>query len=396
MQPTKKLAAFEAFSLYLLTGAACIVLGSSMTQLTRHLGVGIAAVAALGSAFGLGRVLTVFLMGHLTERFGAKRILAAGALLLFCFLTVMPLTCSYPLALAVSLLGGIGMGTQDTTCPVILSGVYPQRYASAMSAGQAFFGAGCFLPPLLMSIVLRLELPFGVTYYAFAALALVMLALLPAVRLPEQGALPPEERLPALRLRSRALGYALFSVICVCYCAIINTVNLYTASVAQQMGVPAAGAVLLLTVYNVGSMAGSLLFIGILRRARPATVLWCNTLAALCCVALAVRLRSAAVFFVALFFAGAFLGVLFSILITLSTGMNPDHAGLAGALVAVLGGGSDTVTPLITGRLVTAFGPGAAYAYVLLMLALTLAGAVGFRALCVFERPQAQQNKKES
>lgn len=59
MTKTKMLAAFEVYALYLLTGAACITIGSSMTQLIAHYGVSLAAVATLGSAFALGRVVTV-------------------------------------------------------------------------------------------------------------------------------------------------------------------------------------------------------------------------------------------------------------------------------------------------------------------------------------------------
>lgn len=384
MSKAGKRAAFEAFAMYLLTGSACIVLGSSMSYLTAHFSCGVAQIAMLSAAFGLGRVLTVFLMGHLTERFGVKRVLTGGILLVLCFLVGIPLTHSYPVAMAASILGGVGMGTQDTTCPVILANAFPATYASAMSAGQACFGAGCFLPPLFMSAVIVLGLPFYTTYYLFAVLAVVMLLLLPGARMPESCAIPQEHADGAvLHVRSRALAYLFFSIVCVCYCAVVNTVNLYTSSYAESRGIAPELAVLALTVYNLGSMAGSLTFIGVLRRVKPVTVLWVNSLVALACVSLVVLVPSPAALFFGMLFGGMFIGVIFSLLVTLATGMNPSHAGLAGALVAVLCGGSETIAPLVTGRLATALGVGSTFWFALGMLALTLLGALAFRAVCV-------------
>ena len=79
---------------------------------------------------------------------------------------------------------------------------------------------------------------------------------------------------------------------------------------------------------------------------------------------------------------GFFIGVLFSVMITLATGLEPRHAGFVAGIVGMVCGGSDTFTPLITGRLVTALGPGSAYWYAIAMLAIALLAAAGFRALC--------------
>ncbi|MEF9969868.1 MAG: MFS transporter [Ruthenibacterium sp.] len=380
----KVLAAFEVYSLYLLTGAACITIGSSMTQLIDYYHVNLAAIAMLGSAFALGRVVTVSGLGWLVEKVGAKHVLGLGTVCLLAFLIGIPAVHSYPFALVVSVLGGIGMGTQDAAGPVILSTAFPKSYASAMSASQACFGAGCFLPPLCMSIVLAMQLPFYYTYYLFALLGVVMLVILPFVKLPKNEELAKEggHAENPLFLRAKIPGWLLYGLAAVAYCAVVNTINLYTSTFAESLGIPAALAVSMLTAYNVGSMIGSLSFIILLRKVKPMNVLWFNTAAALICMSVALWLQNTAVFFVALFLTGFFTGVLFSILITLATGLEPAHAGIVAGLVATLCGCSDTVIPLITGPLVTSFGPIMAYWFVIAMLALTLVAALGFRALC--------------
>ncbi len=369
--------------MYLLTGAACILVGSSMSYLMVHFDATLAQVAAIQSVYALGRVLTVFVTGWITERFGVKRSLFIGVSLLFIFLVGIPLTHSYPVALVLAFLGGAGMGSQDTACPVILSAVYPNSYASMLSAGQALFGAGCFLPPLVMSISIALDLPFYVGYYLFGGLALVMLLVLPFLRLPEMQHLGTDggHVAHAMRLRCRWLGLAAFVVITFAYSAIVNTINLYTATFSEGLDLPAAVAANLLTVFNLSSMVGSLCFTVILRKARPIMVLIVNCCVALAALAVAVTLQNAVVYFISLAVAGFVLGVLFSVIVTLATGLYPAHASLAAAGVAVVSGASDTVNPLITGNLFTRMGIGMAYPYAIVVIIITLLAAVLFHAL---------------
>ena len=53
--------------------------------------LGIAAVAALGSGFALGRVITVSFMGILVEKLGPKPVQALGLVLLLCFFVGLPM-----------------------------------------------------------------------------------------------------------------------------------------------------------------------------------------------------------------------------------------------------------------------------------------------------------------
>ena len=59
MRKNDKLLAFLAYAMYFLTGAACIVVGSSLPHLVKMYGMELNQVVLLGSAYALGRVLTV-------------------------------------------------------------------------------------------------------------------------------------------------------------------------------------------------------------------------------------------------------------------------------------------------------------------------------------------------
>ena len=377
--------------MYLLTGAACILVGSSMSFLMDHFQVTMAQVAVIQSAYALGRVSTVFLTGWVTERFGVKFTLFSGVALLLSFLVGIPLTHSYGVGLLLAFLGGAGMGSQDTCCPVIISAVFPKRYASMLSAGQALFGAGCFLPPLIMSVATAMKLPFYVSYYVFGAVALIMLLALPFMHLPEMEELSTEggHVAHAMKLRCKWLGIAAFIVVTFAYSGIVNTINLYTATFSETLDVAPAIAANLLTVFNLSSMIGSLCFTVILQKVKPIMVLIGNCIIAFIALGVAVFVNNAIGYFLGLAVAGFVLGVLFSVIVTLATGLNPAHASLAAAGVAIVSGASDTVNPLITGPLLTNKGIHMAYPYAMVVIAITLAAALLFHGLTV---PAAAQH----
>ncbi len=391
MIKTSKIVAFEAFALYLLTGAACLVVGTSLTQLTQTYNVSIAAVAALGSAFAFGRMLTVFITGYLTKKLGAKLVFGVGTLLLMIFLIGLPLNTNYYVGLVLSALGGIGMGSQDACCPVILSVSFPNHYSSALSAGQALFGAGCFLPPLLMGFAIALNLPFYYPYLFIAAIAGVMLILLPFAKIPsvEESAQLLEESGHAIQISKKLkfIGIAVLAMVCFSYCAVLNTINLYTATYAESLGIPSATAVTLLTVFNVGSMVGSFTFVKILTRVKPINALIANLFVVCITLTVSIFTQNVTLLFASIFITGVFVGVLFSVLVSLSTGLNPQNAALAGAIIAVVAASSDGVTPLITGSVVTHGGVNLAYVYALSMAVICLVFSVIFKVVISKKQP---------
>ncbi len=391
MIKTSKIVAFEAFALYLLTGAACLVVGTSLTQLTESYNVSIAAVAGLGSAFAFGRMLTVFITGYLTKKLGVKLVFGVGTLFLMIFLIGLPLNTNYYIGLALSALGGVGMGSQDACCPVILSVSFPKHYSSALSAGQALFGAGCFLPPLLMSVAITFNMPFYYPYLFIAAIAAVMLILLPFLSIPsvEESAQLLEESGHAIQIGKKAkiVGFIILGVVCFTYCAILNTLNLYTATYAESLGIQSATAVTLLTIFNLGSMVGSFVFVKVLTRIKPVNALIINLIVVCGTLTLAIFSNNVPLLFVSVFATGLFIGVLFSILVSLATGLNPQNAALAGAIIAIVAASSDGVTPLITGYIVTNAGINLAYVYALLSAVACLVFAVIFKVIITKKQP---------
>ena len=389
----KFLAASEAYALYLLTGLACVTIGGSMTQLAKHFNVGVAQIAVFGSCYAFGRVATVFISGYLTEKFGPKPVVFVGSIFLLAFLLGVPNTTNYILGLVFSALGGMGMGTQDATCPVILHAVFPKRYPSAMSAGQAFFGIGSFTLPLIMSVVLFLNLPFQVTFFILAIVPILMIVVLPFINFKRIGCTGKnesknddeqeieQEHQPELKLKNRKLGNICFYISCFSYSAVVSSIALYTSTYVTSFGVPESLAVSMLSVYNIGSMIGSMIFVIILRKVHTTSVAWINSAFSLACIIAILSVKSVPVLFICFALAGFFLGVIFSLILSISTGLNPKHPSIAAAAVAVIGGSADVLSPFITGTAVTNFGIRSAFYYIVIMLVVTIGCTMIFRKL---------------
>lgn len=380
MQKNYKLIAFLAFAMYFLTGAACIVVGSSLPHLVKMYDMQLDKIVLFGSAYALGRVSTVYVTGRMVEKFGPMKVLAYGTILIAAFLFGIPTIVNYYAGMVFAFLGGAGMGAQDTVCPVLLSRVFTKNYAGAMSAGQAFFGLGNFATPFLVGVMLSGKLPFYYSYYVLLVVPIIMLICIPFARFDKNvpGAVQAEKVRP-LYVKKRTLAYGAILIICITYSAIVNTLMTYISSFAESIGIASSTAAFMLTAYNVGCFVGSLAFVLILRKVKEQNVLLYNHVFALIALVVMLTVNTTPIYFAGVAVAGFFLGVLFSVIVTIATRIDHEHISRASSLIATVGGGSDIVTPMITGFLVARFGALVSFQYVIIMIAITVAAAIVLR-----------------
>ncbi len=377
MQRNYKLIAFLAFAMYFLTGAACILVGSSLPHLVEMYGMKLNQVVLLGSAYAMGRVLTVYMTGRLVEKSGPMKVLAGGTALIAVFLLGVPTIVNYYAGLVFAFLGGVGMGAQDTVCPVLLSAAFKENYAGSLSAGQALFGLGNFATPFLIGVLLSGDRPFYYAYYLLLIVPAVMLICIPFARMDgNKQETAGEEGVKPLYAKNIFLAYAAIIIVCAAYSAVVNTIGLYTSSFAESLGIAQSTSAFMLTVYNIGCVAGSFVFVIVLKKAEIQKVLLINCLCALAAIEAALFINKTAVYFVGLFIAGFFLGVLFSVIVTIATRIGYKHISVASSLVATAGGASDILTPVVTGFLVGKLGIGFSFSYAAIMIVISIMAAV--------------------
>lgn len=373
MQKNNRLIMFLAFGLYFLAGASCLLVGSSLTHLMEVYGKPMDAVVLLGSAYAIGRVSTVGLTGRLTEKTGPKAVYFIAVLASCAYFMIVALIPGYYMGLAAAFLGGAGMGAEDAVCPLMLSISCRKNYAGALSAGQAFFCIGNFATPFLIGVMLSERLPFYLSFYVLTAIAMLLLLCAAFTKFgkgmqDEQ----EEEKVKPLYAKKMWLAYAGILLGCACYSGAVNVISLYTSSFAESIGMTPANAAFMLTAYNVGGVVGSFAFTWILKKVKEQTVLMANCIVGFLSIMLAVIFRRMEIYFICLFTAGLFLGVMFSLFVAVATRIGYKRISVASSYVAIAGGFSDIMTPIISGALVGMLGVGCAFYYALVMLAAVL------------------------
>ena len=165
----------------------------------------------------------------------------------------------------------------------------------------------------------------------------------------------------------------------IAYCAVVNGIMTYTSSFAESLGIASSTAAFMLTVYNVGCFVGSMAFVVILRKVREQTVLLVNSVGGVAAIILMLLVDQIPVYFACLAIAGFFLGVLFSVYVTIATRIDYKHVSRAASFMGTAGGGSDILTPVITGAMVGLWGVRIAYVYVIIMSAVSILAAIVLR-----------------
>lgn len=370
--------AFLSFAMYFLTGTACLVVGGSLPYLVDLYNMKLNHVVLMGSAYAMGRVIAAYRVGRLVEILGIKKVLTAGVVLISFFFIGIPIVKNYYAGLFLAFLGGVGMASQDTVCPVLLSAAFSDNYASALSAGQALFGLGAFTTPLLIGLLLRADLPFYYSYYILLLVPFVMLVCIPFVKanIDNSKAKVRIVSVKPLYTRKKLLAYLAIFFVCITYSATVNTLGLYISTFALDLGVSQSSSAFMLTLFNVGSVLGALAFIFILRKISSRNVLIMNNAIALMAIIAGLLVNKIPVFFVMLFIAGFFLGVLFSLIVEVATRIGYNRISIAGSLVATVSGSSDILTPIITGFLIARIGIKFSFIYTIIMIFICLIAAV--------------------
>ncbi|MEA4820775.1 MAG: MFS transporter [Erysipelotrichales bacterium] len=377
MKKNTKIISFLAFSLYFLTGAACLVVGSSLPQLVEMYNLTMDKVVLLSSSYALGRVSTVYLTGRMVEKIGPIKVLTVGIILISIFLIGIPTIQNYYIGLLFAFLGGVGMGSQDTVCPMLLSLSFKDNnYASSLSAGQALFGLGTFTTPFLVGYLLSNQLPFYGSYYALLIVPAIMLICVPFAKLPNSSDGNKKELIIPLYSKNKFLSYMSSLIVCATYSAAFNVLGLYMSSFGESIGMDPATSAYLLTIYNIGAVVGSLIFIVILRNIKAQNILIFNTLMAGISLIISMVVNKAEIYYLFFFVTGLFLGVLFSVIIAIATRIGYQRISVAGSLVATASGASDIFTPIVTGILIMTFGIRFSLIYALIMILVACVFAI--------------------
>jgi FHS family glucose/mannose:H+ symporter-like MFS transporter len=158
-------------------GIAFIIVGAISEELKKEIGITNAEIGTLVSALFFTSMIVQLIIGPMVDKFGHKPIAVVGFLVASLSLFLIASAASFGMALWACILLGIGAmclnTVGNTLIPVVLfGGTDPAR---ASNFGNAFFGLGYVITPLLFSLFATLAWGYKGGVYVLAALLLIFL-----------------------------------------------------------------------------------------------------------------------------------------------------------------------------------------------------------------------------
>lgn len=290
----------------LLDGFDTQAIGYTAPAIAKALALAPAALGPVFAAGTLGITIGAFALGPLADRIG-RRVPLIGCVLWFAAMTLATTqVTSLPQLLALRLLAGLGLGGAMPSFIAMTAEYTPARMRNVVVAGvyAAFPGGGLLAGLLCAAIIPRFgwEPVFIVGGAAPLALAALLVALLPESahflvargRRPDEVRrianriggvdLPPDTRFtvaetvtaksvaalfaPGLATRTLLLWVPFFMVY-----AVLFTVGVWSTTLLRQAGVGETTSLVIVSLYFLGAVTGSILIGRVMDRTGPYAVL---------------------------------------------------------------------------------------------------------------------------
>jgi FHS family Na+ dependent glucose MFS transporter 1 len=380
------------FAVFVAIGLETSVLGPALSGLAEQTNTQLDAISLLFTAHALGYMFGSFFGGRLYDLVPGHPLMVIMLLLLAAMLALVPLAPALWMLAAAWLLLGVGGGALDVGGNTLIVWVHGREVGPFMNALHFFFGAGSFLTPVIVGVVLSLS---GKVTAAFWVLALLMLPVaLWLSRLPspippanvrkssEERASPAESASPAERVQTGTGGgkiVLLIALLLLFYVGAEAAFGGWIATYAVKLDLGDDTTAAYLTSAFWGALTiGRLVAIPIALRFRPRAILLSDLLGCLASVGLILIWRSSPVaVWVGALGLGFSMASVFPTAVTLAERRIPITGTVTGWFLVASSIGAMTV-PWLIGQLFEPVGPQIA----MIVILVDLVGAmIAFAAL---------------
>ena len=259
---------FTAFCLYLnymVHGIGVLIISLNMHSLEVQWSTDAAGVSVVISSLGLGRFALLYIAGTLSDRWGRKPFVLGGIAVYMAFFIGLLFTRDLTIAYVFGFLAGCANSLLDAGTYPKLMELFPDSPGPAVILIKAFVASGQFVLPRVVSVLAALNLWYGWSFIAAAAVLAVNFIILFRMA-PSQPA--------GLRKRAHAAGgknddakdgsesiaipdlvsYTLFGYVAM---ATFYLVSQWLAQYGEQVaGMNFESSLQLLSIYTTGSICG--------------------------------------------------------------------------------------------------------------------------------------------
>ncbi|WP_019241100.1 MULTISPECIES: MFS transporter [Bacillus] len=267
----RKFAALGCYINYFAFGMAYIMIAQNMSFLSEKLNTDNAGVSFLISAFGIGRLASLYLAGTTSDKYGRKPFVILGAVFCAIFLIGIPLSTSYEIALVFAVLGGVSNAFLDAgTYPTLMES-FPKQASAATVFLKAFISVGSLILPFMITFFLTNNIFFGWSFFVPAIILLLSAIFLSSVRFPaHKSTIGSKEESHIIRFNDRPKfyieGLALIGIGFTAP-ALLYLMQIWMPTYAQEvMGMSLTSSLKLISYYNIGAFLSVIVMTVALRK----------------------------------------------------------------------------------------------------------------------------------
>jgi fucose permease len=146
-------------------------IGPSLLGMVHTFHVDLAVAGVIFTAQFIGYLPGAATAGFAVDRWGYRGVLVPAALLTAAGTAGTAMVSSWPAALALTLLAGLGFGATDSLCNAVVAAQAPREGGVALNALHTFFGVGALFGPLIVAALLSTAAGWRGAFFLTGALA---------------------------------------------------------------------------------------------------------------------------------------------------------------------------------------------------------------------------------
>ena len=389
---------------YILLGMINLIIALHMGFLTEQLNTDAAAISALISAIGIGKLIALSFAGKLSDNLGRRPMLITACFLYVVFLVAIPFAPTYTIAFIFALFAGMGNSILDTSSYPALIEVFRKRSSSATVLVKAFMSIGSTILPLMITFFMARDMFYGYTFFIMAGIFLINAVHLMFLKFPEANVLEEvpqtaEEKEKNIKPVKAALIFKEkpkffregITVIAIGFTSVglFLIIQTWLATYAQEViGLPETQAINLLSIYSFGGFITVIILATLLDKLfKPITALIIYPVIAIAALVSLLFVESYTILIGIAFILGMATSGLFQLAVTLMAQFFPEKKGTSTAFVTLSSSIAFIALPYLTGLINRHMGVSYVFMFeiIIAVIAVVLAAFISYRYRKVFD-----------
>ncbi len=352
---------FGMYMNYFMLGMINIIIASNMDNLSERYEVTVGQISLLVSAIGIGKLIALFFVGRLSDKWGRKPVIITANFLYLVFLIGVPTTTNYIVAFIFAISAGIANSLLDSGTYPALTESFPKKASSASVLVKASVSIGATLLPFIMAVLVANHIFWGWTFFGLGVLYLVTGIYLMFMPFPNHKNVTKADGAAetVFKVQPKFAGEGI-AVILLGFTstALFVVWQTWLPQLGKQfIGLESSQAVQLLSYFSIGALVSVLLLAVVLDKfISPIMVAIVYPIGAFISMLVLFMVNSYGIVLVCTFLMGLFTSGILQLALSIMMKLFPANKATASSYVNIASSASFILVPIITSSLVGSAG----------------------------------------